>query len=133
VLALTCGIVTGFMDELRKLAAMLVAVVMLGLPAMACLVPDGQLTSDERECCKQMAGMCASGSMANSHPCCRTTVHPRNDATVTAAWSPARVTLVAVVVVSISAEFPIPGGSIAAFIAASPPESPLPSITVLRI
>jgi len=120
------------MAELRKFAAMLVALVMVGLPAMACLVSNAQLTSDERECCKQMAGMCGSGPMANSHPCCKTTVHPRNDATVRAAWSPARVMLVAAVV-STSAEFPIPGRSIAADVAAPPPESPPPVIEVLRI
>jgi hypothetical protein len=39
---------------------------------MACLQPDATLTTEERECCRRMAGEC--GKMPSSHSCCKTTV-----------------------------------------------------------
>src|SRR5260370_7420861 len=39
---------------------------------MACLQPNATLTTEERECCRKMAGEC--GKIPASHPCCKTTV-----------------------------------------------------------
>jgi len=60
---------------------MLLAVLMLGGPIMACAIPDAQLTAAEKECCKDMGGDCgqdASG-MPMSHSCCKTSVQPPHD------------------------------------------------------
>jgi hypothetical protein len=48
---------------------------------MACLVPDAQLTAEEKQCCKEMGGGCQPGGSGTpmSHSCCKTTVQPRND------------------------------------------------------
>ena len=60
---------------------MLVAVLLLGGPIMACAIPDTQLTAAEKQCCKEMGGDCgqdASG-MPMSHSCCKTSVQPPHD------------------------------------------------------
>jgi hypothetical protein len=48
---------------------------------MACVVPDAQLTAEEKQCCKEMAGECQpdGSGMPMSHSCCKTTVQPRTD------------------------------------------------------
>lgn len=48
---------------------------------MACVVPDAQLTAEEKQCCKEMGGACQpdQSGMPMSHPCCKPTVQPRND------------------------------------------------------
>ena len=60
---------------------MLVAVLLLGGPIMACAIPDAQLTAAEKQCCKEMREDCgqdASG-MPMSHSCCKTSVQPPHD------------------------------------------------------
>jgi hypothetical protein len=60
---------------------MLIAVLLLGGPIMACAIPDAQLTAAEKQCCKDMGGDCgqdASG-MPMSHSCCKTSVQPPHD------------------------------------------------------
>ena len=48
---------------------------------MACVVPDAQLTAEEKQCCKEMGGRCQpdDSGMPMSHSCCKTSVQPRND------------------------------------------------------
>jgi hypothetical protein len=58
--------------SLCKLATLLLALSVFASPLMACLQPETTLTSEERECCRKMAGDC--GEMPASHPCCKTTV-----------------------------------------------------------
>lgn len=55
-----------------KLAALLLALSVFASPLMACLQPENTLTSEERECCRKMAGDC--GEMPASHSCCKPTV-----------------------------------------------------------
>src|SRR5258707_7377905 len=60
---------------------MLLAILLLGGPIMACAVPDAQLTAAEKMCCKDMGGDCgqdASG-MPMSHSCCKTSGQPPHD------------------------------------------------------
>jgi hypothetical protein len=54
---------------------------LLGAPMMACLVPNAQLSADEEQCCKEMAGECqkTDSDMPASHSCCNTVVQLRND------------------------------------------------------
>jgi hypothetical protein len=48
---------------------------------MACAIPDAQLTSAEKQCCKDMGGECGqdASSMPMSHSCCKTSVQPPHD------------------------------------------------------
>src|ERR1700740_1869254 len=59
----------------------LLTVLLLGGPIMACAIPDAQLTAAEKQCCKDMGGDCgqdASG-MPMSHSCCKASVQPPHD------------------------------------------------------
>ena len=59
----------------RKLAGVLLLVVLLGYPAMACLTSAAaEMTEAERECCKHMAQQCGSMNMPSSHSCCQKAV-----------------------------------------------------------
>src|SRR5216684_1904924 len=60
---------------------MLVAVLLLGGPIMACAIPDAQLTAAEKQCCKEMGGDCGQDApgMPMSHSCCKTSVQPPHD------------------------------------------------------
>jgi hypothetical protein len=40
-------------------------------PAMACMVPDAQMTSQERACCRMMKDKCGQMDMPASHGCCK--------------------------------------------------------------
>jgi hypothetical protein len=40
-------------------------------PAMGCLVPDAQLTPQERACCRTMKDQCGQMRMPASHDCCQ--------------------------------------------------------------
>jgi hypothetical protein len=61
--------------------AAILAVFLFGGPMMACVVPDAQLTPEEKQCCKEMGRNCQpdQSGMPMSHSCCKTTVQPRND------------------------------------------------------
>jgi hypothetical protein len=61
--------------------AAILAALLFGGPIMACVVPDAQLTPEEKQCCKEMGGGCQpdQSGMPMSHSCCKTTVQPRND------------------------------------------------------
>lgn len=116
---------------LRTFAILLLAVVVTGVPMLACFVPDAQLTAEERDCCKQMADKCGTSPMPSSHSCCKTIVRGGDDMRVEAAAS----TSPAMVLVGITSTF----DDVAAIhfsltpIASSPPESPPAAISVLRI
>jgi hypothetical protein len=57
------------------------AVLVFGGPIMACVVPNAQLTAEEKRCCKEMGGGCQpdGSGMPMSHSCCKTAVQPRTD------------------------------------------------------
>jgi hypothetical protein len=68
------------MKRFFNLRLLLVAL-LLGGPIVACAAPAAQLTADEKQCCRDMAGECgrhASG-MPMSHSCCKTAVNPPDD------------------------------------------------------
>jgi hypothetical protein len=60
---------------------LLLVILLLGAPTMACAIPDAQLTVAEKQCCKDMGADCgrrASGRPM-SHSCCKTSVQPPHD------------------------------------------------------
>ena len=61
---------------LGKVGVYALAFVFGALPVMACLVPNGEMTPAERECCKRMAGQCGDMGTPKSHPCCQVTATP---------------------------------------------------------
>ena len=107
----------------------------VGGPAMACFLPDAQMTQAERECCRHMAEQCGKMQMPSSHSCCETVVVPGPVSLVTAIHSLA-------VDLSVVPHFAVqPDAALAspadwsALVSSvhSPPESPPSTSQILRI
>src|SRR5260370_37757462 len=69
---------------------MLLVVLLLGGPIMACAIPDAQLTAAEKQCCKGMGGDCQQdkSGMPMPHSCCKTSVQPHHDFRTSSTFSP---------------------------------------------
>ncbi len=104
-------------------------------PAMACLVPDAPMTTEERACCRMMQNQCGQMGMPASHGCCQKTpanVYDRALTTQTAAMQPVAVP---VIWLSVS-ELVNPLSSVAEWSESSdhsPPHSPPSTISILKI
>jgi len=62
------------MRTARKLIAGLVTLLLLALPAAACVAASEVMSQSEQECCREMAGDCGKVPMEVSHSCCTTGV-----------------------------------------------------------
>ena len=61
------------MRVLRQLGVLLLLFMSCLAPAMACMIPDAQMTTQERDCCRIMKDQCGQLEMPASHGCCQTT------------------------------------------------------------
>ncbi len=117
-----------------KLAALLLALSVFASPLMACLQPETTLTSEERDCCRKMAGDC--GEMPASHSCCKTTVRDTDPYLSSSRVQISAPTQAAVAVLPISETIGLPN-LISQFVISSdahpPPESPPVKTSILRI
>src|ERR1700732_2646699 len=91
---------------------LLLVVLLLGGPIMACAVPDAQLTAAEKQCCKDMAGDCRQGAsgMPMSHSCCKTAVQPPHNFRPSSTLS-FSAPLLAISAVDFAPALPLPRGS----------------------
>lgn len=123
------------MTALRQFGVLVLLLVSCVAPAMACMIPDAQMSAEERICCRMMKGQCGQMEMPASHGCCQKTpqsvyinapapktgpVHP---VTVTAIWLAA-------------SELVNPNASVARWVDRpeySPPKSPPSTVSILRI
>jgi hypothetical protein len=62
------------MRSLRQFGVLVLLLVMSVAPAMACMVPDAQMTAQERSCCRMMKNQCGQMGMPASHGCCQKTL-----------------------------------------------------------
>jgi hypothetical protein len=118
-----------------KLVAGAVLLLMLGVPAMACLISDAQLSEAEKACCRQMANQCASMDMPNGHSCCQTMVKPQQSAMLkpTPGFGYHRIVLDLVPVTVALPPQQVPFGNSIRVLRHPPPNIDSPSIEVLRI
>jgi len=104
-------------------------------PAMACMVPDAQMSTEERACCRTMSNRCGQMEMSAMYGCCqKTPPSVRDNALDTKAESFHSV----VVPVTRLAAFELvdPTPAITGWVERpdySPPKSPPSTISVLRI
>lgn len=61
------------MARLRQLGVLVLLLMISLAPAMACMAPDAQMTTQERACCRMMKGDCGQMDMPASHGCCQKT------------------------------------------------------------
>ena len=105
---------------------------------MACVVPDAQMTAEEKQCCKEMGGNCQpdGSGVPMSHPCCKTSVQVRDDFRPSATFSFSAPSLV-VSALELPLELPLTEQSslFAFWISRSnaPPGEPLDASAPLRI
>ncbi len=124
-----------WMRVLRQFGVLVLLLVSCLAPAMACMVPNAEMSAQERACCRMMKNQCGQMGMPASHSCCqKTPPSVRDNALVTKAvtFHPVEV---AVIWVAIS-ELANPASAVAGWVehpAYSPPESPPTTISVLRI
>ncbi len=121
------------MPLVRKAGILLLALFMLGAPAMACLGPVMAVSMDK--CCRpQPLAHCGAMPLPTAKSCCKTPATPaQNSLAVRTATD--RLNLPVIAQVSQSAAYDI-ASQAARFLGAvvgSPPESPPGSISVLRI
>jgi hypothetical protein len=118
-----------------KFVAGAMLLLMLGVPAMACVIPDAQLTEAEKACCRQMAQQCGKMDMPNGHSCCDTTVKPQQSAMLkpTPSFSYDGSAFAFVLVAITPAPKQVPADNAIRALRHPPPNADAPSIEILRI
>jgi hypothetical protein len=75
------------MHVLRQFGMLVLLLVSCVAPAMACMVPDAQMSAQERACCQVMKSQCGQAEMPASHGCCQKTPGVRDNALDTKAMT----------------------------------------------
>ena len=99
-------------------------------PALACLLPGRAMTAAEQACCKQMAKMCGSPHMPQSHSCCQQVAQPGNTSILVAHYQFAPALQV---IATLSTPFTSPEFTLRGLRSISPPSDSPPGSSVLRI
>ena len=119
---------------LRQFGVLVVLVASCLSPAMACLVPGAQLTTEERACCRMMQNQCEQMEMPASHGCCHKTPSNLFDKALTAKTVGLHPVAITVVWLA-SPELLNPTSATGSLEQHdfSPPQSPPSTISILRI
>ncbi len=102
---------------------------------MACIVPNAQMSTQERACCRVMKNQCGQMEMPASHGCCDKTppsVHDNALDTKTVTFHP----VVASILWLAAFELANPTSAVTGWVErpdSSPPKSPPATISILRI
>lgn len=123
------------MHILRQVGVLVLLLVTCLAPAMACMVPDAQMSAQERACCRTMSSQCGQTEMPTSHGCCQKTpasIYDKALDTKTVALDP----VVAAAVYLAVFEFLTPTSITTEWVERpnfSPPQSPPSSVSILRL
>ena len=123
------------MRVLRQFGVLVLLLVTCLAPAMACMLPDAAMSTQERACCRMMKNQCGQMGMPASHGCCQKTppsVHDNALDTKTIALHPDAVTTIWLV----ASELLHPTTAVAGWVEHaeySPPKSPPSAVSILRI
>jgi hypothetical protein len=119
----------------RQFAVLVLLLVSCLAPAMACMVPNAQMSTQERACCRVMKSQCGQMEMPASHGCCDKTppsVHDNALDTKTVTFYP----VVASILWLAAFELVNPTSAVTGWVERpdySPPKSPPATISILRI
>ena len=119
----------------RQFAVLVLLLVSCLAPAMACMVPNAQVSTQERACCRVMKNQCGQMEMPASHGCCNKTppsVHDNALDTKTVTFHP----VVASILWLAAFELVNPTSAVTGWVERpdySPPKSPPATISILRI
>jgi hypothetical protein len=119
-------------NRFRQFCAVVLLLVWSLAPAMACTLPNVQMTPDERACCVQMQRNCSGMDMPASHPCCQKQVRTDRAAVIQKCHSPSQWSVLQIVP---GTQMAIPVSLLRELHAlnVSPPQSPPSAIIILRI
>jgi hypothetical protein len=123
------------MKALRQFGVLVLLLVSCLAPAVACMVPDAQMNTEERACCRMMKHQCGQMEMPASHGCCNKTppsVHDNALDTKTVTFHP----VVASILWLAAFELVNPTSAVSGWVERpdySPPKSPPATISILRI
>jgi len=123
------------MRALRQIGVLVSLLVSCLTPAMACMIPNAEMSAQERTCCRMMKNQCGQMGMPASHGCCQKTppsVHDNALDTKAVSIHP----VVAPVIWLAAFELVNPTSTVTGLFEHpdySPPKSPPSTISILRI
>jgi hypothetical protein len=123
------------MRILRQFGVLVLLLVTCLAPAMACMVPNAEMSTQERACCRMMKNQCGQMGMPASHGCCQKippSVHDNALDTKVVSIHP----VVAPVIWLAAFELVNPSSTVTGWVEHpdySPPKSPSSTISILRI
>jgi hypothetical protein len=123
------------MRVFRQFGVLFLLLVSCLAPAMACMVPNAQMSNQERACCQAMKNQCGQMEMPASQGCCQKTppsVHDNALDTKAVTFHP----VVVPVIWLASFELVNPTTTVIGWVEHpdySPPKSPPSTISILRI
>ena len=123
------------MRVLRQFGVLVLLLATCLAPAMACMVPNAQMSTQERACCRMMKNQCGQMEMPASHGCCQKTppsVHDNALDTKTVALHPVAITTIWLTASALLN----PTTAVVGWVESpeySPPESPPSTVSILRI
>ena len=123
------------MRTLRQFGALVLLLAMSLAPAMACVVPDAQMTTQDRACCRMMNYQCGQMHMSESSGCCEKAPPSAFDNALATRQSELHPVAVSVVWLTASLLFG-PTSSVTGRVEHhdySPPIAPPSAISILRI
>jgi hypothetical protein len=123
------------MRVLRQFGVLVLLLVSCLAPAMACMVPDAQMNTEERACCRMMKNQCGQMEMPASHGCCQKTPSGIHDNALDTKATTSDPVMVSVVWVA-AFELVNPASIVFGRVEQpdySPPKSPPATISILRI
>ena len=119
----------------RQFGALVLLLVSCVAPAMACMIPNAEMSTQERACCRAMKNQCGQMEMPASQNCCQKTapsIHDNAFDTKAVTFHP----VVAPVIWLAAFELVNPPVTVIGWVESpdySPPKSPPASISILRI
>jgi hypothetical protein len=102
---------------------------------MACMVPNAEMSTQERACCRMMKHQCGRMGMSASHGCCQKTpssVHDNALDTKTVALHPVEITTIWLTAYELLQPASVGTGRVE-HADYSPPTSPPATVSILRI
>ncbi|MFL6306326.1 MAG: hypothetical protein ACJ72H_22575 [Candidatus Sulfotelmatobacter sp.] len=123
------------MRVLRQFGVLVLLLVSCLSPAMACMVPNAAMNTQERACCRMMKNECGQTEMPASHGCCQKaapSVHDNALDTKVTAIHPVTITVVWLADSELLDRTSVITGPIE-HSDDSPPKSPPSAISILRI
>ena|ERR1700682_4356268 len=123
------------MRILRQFGVLVLLLASCLAPAMACLAPNAEMSTQERACCRVMKNQCGQMEMPASHGCCQKvppSVHDNALDTKAVTFHPVVVPIIWLAAV----ELVNPAAAVTEWVEHSdysPPNSPPSTISILRI